>query len=233
MNYLRHLLFAGVLLLLLPLGIQAQLTQTVRGQIVDMETKVPLIGATVMLAGSSTGVTTDAAGNFSLGSVPVGRVNLQLSYLGYEPLQLSELQLTSGKELVLAIEMKESRQALNEVVVIAHRRKDLPQNDMASVSARTFSVEEARRYAGAVDDPARMAANFAGVTTGSAETNVIIIRGNAPSGVLWRMEGVDIPVPSHFNGGDDVSVVPCLLIRIFIPEHFLQNMGMPLPVCSI
>ena len=49
MNYLRHLLFAGVLLLLLPLGIQAQLTQTVRGQIVDMETKVPLIGATVML----------------------------------------------------------------------------------------------------------------------------------------------------------------------------------------
>ena len=204
MNYLRHLLFAGVLLLLLPLGIQAQLTQTVRGQIVDMETKVPLIGATVMLAGSSTGVTTDAAGNFSLGSVPVGRVNLQLSYLGYEPLQLSELQLTSGKELVLAIEMKESRQALNEVVVIAHRRKDLPQNDMASVSARTFSVEEARRYAGAVDDPARMAANFAGVTTGSAETNVIIIRGNAPSGVLWRMEGVDIPVPSHFNGGDDV-----------------------------
>lgn len=204
MNYLRHFLLAGVLLLFLPLGIQAQLTQTVRGQIVDMETKVPLIGATVMLADSGTGVTTDAAGNFSFGSVPVGRINLQLSYLGYEPLQLSELQLTSGKELVLAIEMKESRQALNEVVVIAHRRKDLPQNDMASVSARTFSVEEARRYAGAVDDPARMAANFAGVTTGSAETNVIIIRGNAPSGVLWRMEGVDIPVPSHFNGGDDV-----------------------------
>lgn len=204
MNYLRHLLLAGVLLLFLPLGIQAQLTQTVRGQIVDMETKVPLIGATVILADSGTGVTTDASGNFSLGSVAVGRISLQISYLGYDPLQLSELQLTSGKELVLTIEMKESQQALNEVVVIAHRRKDLPQNEMASVSARTFSVEEARRYAGAVDDPARMAANFAGVTSGSAETNVIIIRGNAPSGVLWRMEGVDIPVPSHFNGGDDV-----------------------------
>lgn len=204
MNYLRHFLITGALLLFFNFSIQAQLTQTVRGQVVDTETKIPLIGATIVLVDNGTGVTTDVDGNFSLANVPIGRVSLQISYLGYEPQQLSELQLTSGKEMVLTIEMKESRLALNEVVVIAHRRKDLPQNEMASVSARTFSVEEARRYAGAVDDPARMAANFAGVTTGSAETNAIIIRGNAPSGVLWRMEGVDIPVPSHFSGGDDV-----------------------------
>lgn len=204
MNHLRHLLIAVILLLCFPAYTFAQLTQTVRGQVVDRETKVPLIGATVMLANSDTGSTTNTTGNFSLNSVPTGRISLIISYLGYETQRLSELQLTSGKELVLTIEMKESLQSLNEVVITAHQRKDLPQNDMASVSARTFSVEEARRYAGAVDDPARMAANFAGVTTGSAETNVIIVRGNAPSGVLWRMEGVDIPVPSHFSGGDDV-----------------------------
>jgi len=87
---------------------------------------------------------------------------------------------------VLIIELKPSLQSLNEVVVLARQRKDLPLNEMASVSARTFSVEEARRYAGAADDPARMAASFAGVTNGSAETNAIIIRGNAPTGVLWR-----------------------------------------------
>lgn len=204
MNYLKHCLIVGILLLYFPICVFAQLTQVVRGQVVDAETKIPLIGATITLAGNARGTTTDMKGNFFLSNVSTGRISLQISYLGYEPQVLSELQLTSGKELVLTIEMKESLQSLNEVVVIARQRKELPQNDMASVSARTFSVEEARRYAGAVDDPARMAANFAGVTTGSVETNAIIIRGNAPSGVLWRMEGVDIPIPSHFSGGDDV-----------------------------
>lgn len=109
MNYLRSFLIVALLLLSLPICIQAQLTQTVRGQVVDMETKVPLIGATVVLTGGSTGTTTDISGNFSLNNVALGRISLQFSYLGYEPLQLSELQLTSGKELVLTIEMKESR----------------------------------------------------------------------------------------------------------------------------
>lgn len=204
MNHSKYSLIIVILLFYFPVDAFAQLTQTVRGQVVDMETKVPLIGVTVMLAGSNAGSTTDTNGYFSLNSVPTGRISLIISYLGYETQRLSQLQLTSGKELVLTIEMKESLQSLNEVVITGRQRKDLPQNNMASVSARTFSVEEARRYAGAVDDPARMAANFAGVTTGSAETNVIIIRGNAPSGVLWRMEGADIPVPSHFSGGDDV-----------------------------
>lgn len=204
MNHLKPILVVITLLLYSSTYTFAQLTQTVRGQVMDMETKVPLVGATIVLVEGDMGSTTNTTGHFSLNNVPTGRISLIISYLGYETQRLSELQLTSGKELVLTIEMKESLQSLNEVVITARQRKDLPQNDMASVSARTFSVEEARRYAGAVDDPARMAANFAGITTGSAETNVIIIRGNAPSGVLWRMEGVDIPVPSHFSGGDDV-----------------------------
>lgn len=204
MNYLKYLLIVGTLLVYFPSCIFAQLTQIVRGQVIDVETKTPLIGATVSLIGGNTGSTTDTAGNFVLNRIPTGRISLAISYLGYETQTLSELQLTSGKELVLTIEMKESLQSLNEVVITPHQRKDLSQNDMGLVSARTFSVEEARRYAGAADDPARMAANFAGVTTGSAETNVIIVRGNAPSGILWRMEGVDIPVLSHFSGGDDV-----------------------------
>ncbi|MFW5754659.1 MAG: TonB-dependent receptor plug domain-containing protein, partial [Marinilabiliaceae bacterium] len=73
---------------------------------------------------------------------------------------------------------------------------------MASVSARTFSVEEARRYAGAIDDPGRMAGNFSGVTTAGVNVNAIVVRGNAPKGLLWRLEGVDIPVPSHFSGAN-------------------------------
>lgn len=192
------------LLFALSATIHAQTTQTVRGQVVDKETQMPLIGATLQILPSKAGAITDMNGNFRFPNVHTGRITLQVSYVGYEPRQIAELEVNSGKELVLQIEMKEDTKTLNEVIITARTRKDLPQNSMASVSARTFSVEEARRYAGTADDPARMAANFAGVTTGSAESNAIIIRGNSPTGVLWRMEGVDIPVPSHFNGGSEI-----------------------------
>lgn len=196
--------FLLFILLVLCTICHAQTTQTVRGQVVDKETQIPLIGATLQIVQFNTGTTTDTNGNFRFLRVPTGRITLQISYLGYETRHIAELEVNSGKEFVLQIELKEDTQTLNEVVITARPRKDLPQNSMASVSARTFSVEEARRYAGTADDPARMAANFAGVTSGSAESNVIIIRGNSPTGVLWRMEGVDIPVPSHFNGSSSI-----------------------------
>ena len=73
---------------------------------------------------------------------------------------------------------------------------------MTTISARTFSAEETRRYAGGMDDPARMASAFAGVAVGNVQDNSIIIRGNSPKGVLWRLEGVEIPIPSHFSGAN-------------------------------
>ena len=71
-------------------------------------------------------------------------------------------------------------------------------NKMATVSARSFSVEESNRFAGSKNDVARMAQNFAGVQGADDSRNDIIIRGNSPSGVLFRMEGIDIPNPNHF-----------------------------------
>ena len=76
---------------------------------------------------------------------------------------------------------------------------------MATVSARTFSVEETQRYAGGLSDPARLASAFAGVSTGNLQDNSIIVRGNAPQGVQWRLEGVEIPSPQHFSGGNVIG----------------------------
>jgi len=47
-------------------------------------------------------------------------------------------------------------------------------------------------------DPARMAANYAGVQGNDDSNNDLVIRGNSPLGVLWRLEGVNIPNPNHF-----------------------------------
>lgn len=176
--------------------------QTIRGVVKDASTRETLPNANVVLENKDMGTITDADGRFKMEDVPVGRHTLKVSYLGYEPAVIPDLVVGSGKEVVLEIEMEEAYSELEEVKITSSIRKDRPINSMASVSARTFSVEEARRYAGALDDPGRMAGNFAGVTTAGVNVNAIVVRGNAPKGLLWRLEGVDIPVPSHFSGAN-------------------------------
>jgi hypothetical protein len=195
------LLFAATLL-------PAQtLHQTIKGRVIDKSSQISLPGATVIVEGTNPlrGTTTDGEGEFRLANIPVGRYNIVVTYLGYAPAVISELLIGSGKETVLEIGLVESVNQLNEVVVQAHTRKDKPLNEMASISARAFTVEETRRYAGGMDDPARMASAFAGVATGNLQDNAIIIRGNSPRGVLWRVEGVEVPNPNHFSGGNVVG----------------------------
>jgi hypothetical protein len=176
--------------------------QNIRGVVFDAETMETLPGATIVLLEKNIGTATDSSGNFIFENNEVGRYSLQASYVGYEAKIIPELLLTSGSELVLEIKLQPSLNELQEVVVKPNIRKDRPINTMATLSARTFSVEEAGRYAGALDDPGRMAGNFAGVTTAGINVNAIVVRGNSPKGLQWRLEGVDIPVPSHFSGSN-------------------------------
>lgn len=192
---------------------QEELTQTIRGTIIDGTTDFPLIGANVYVVGSTPpiGVTSDLNGNFIIKDMPLGRVDLEISYIGYNSQVVNNLLLNSGKEVVVNVKLEESAISVDEVVVKSGKRKDQTQNDMAMVSSRTFSIEETERFAGSLGDPARMVANYAGVMTQNDARNDIIIRGNSPSGVLWRMEGIEIPNPNHFGSqgttGGPVSMV--------------------------
>jgi hypothetical protein len=186
--------------LMFPVALYSQsLTQTVKGTVIDKDSKIPLPGAMVMIIETNPviGSVSDLQGNFKLAGIPVGRYNLQITYIGYDPLILSEVLVATGKETVVSAELKESATTLGQVEVKAFARKDQAVNSMAMISARQLTMEEASRYAGGIDDPARLASSFAGVA-GSLSSNAIVIRGNAPKGLLWRMEGVEIPNPSHF-----------------------------------
>lgn len=176
-------------------------TQTFRGKVVDAYTELSLPGATVIVLNTDPlkGTATDSGGNFRFENLPVGRLDVQVSMMGYKPTVLQNLLLTTGRELVLEIKLEEQVIQLQDVVVRPDVRKDQPLNEMAVVSARSFSIDETERYAGSLGDPSRMAANFAGVSSASDQRNDIIIRGNSPLGLLWRLEGVEIPNPNHFG----------------------------------
>lgn len=180
------------------------LTQMVKGSVFDIESQTTLPGANVVILGTNPllGTVSDAEGAFRISNAPLGRYGIQVSFVGYDPIVIPEVLITSGKEVVINVGLKQSLNQINEVVVKANTRKDKPVNPMASISAKSFTVEETRRYAGGLDDPARMVSAFAGVTVGNLQDNAIIIRGNSPKGVSWRLEGVEIPNPNHFAGGN-------------------------------
>jgi len=181
------------------------ITQTVKGKVYDKVSQSSLPGATILIKDTdpARATITDSEGSFRIEKVPVGRYNIEIRTLGYTPVSLTEILVGSGKEVVLNVEMVESVENLVEVTVKAHVNKDKPLNSMATISARSFNVEETRRYAGGMDDPARLATAFAGVSSGgNNQDNAIVIRGNAPKTVLWRVEGVDINNPSHFSGAN-------------------------------
>ena len=176
------------------------LVQTIRGKVVDQQTQMPLPGANVILLNSEPlkATATNQDGEFRLPNIPIGRHEIMVSFIGYHNGLVNNLVLNSARETVLYIELEEKVETTEEVVVVGNYRKDMALNQMASVSARAFTVEEASRYAGTREDVARMAMNFAGVSGANDSRNDIIVRGNTPSGVLWQLEDVDIPNPNHF-----------------------------------
>ena len=189
-------------------GIAQTLTQTVKGRVIDDISKVPLPGITILISfpdipskSPSVGVT-DQDGYYTIRNVPIGRINVLFTCIGYEPVGRQNISLDAGKELAINIGMIEDIQILSSAVVTAERDKLRPLNDMSStISGRTFSVADAERYAGAFNDVSRMAQNFAGVNAPSDASNDIVIRGNSPFGLLWRLEGIDIFNPNHFSDG--------------------------------
>jgi hypothetical protein len=173
-------------------------TQTLRGTVLDRDSRIPLPFASVVIMDTNPqrGTTTNLDGNFSFEKLPVGRYTLQISYVGYEEAVVQEILLGSAKEVILSVEIRERTQSIGEVFVRYKKGEALDQ--MTTVSSRSFSVEETKRYPASVSDPARMAQVFAGVSGTDDSSNEIVIRGNSPYWLLWRLEGVEIPSPNHF-----------------------------------
>lgn len=207
--------------------------QTIRGKITDKSSGMPLPGVLVAVITTNPvmGAATDEEGYFRIQNVPVGRHSIVARYTGYKEEARLELGVSSGKELILDIHMEEDISSLQQVEIVEERDKREAINQMSSVSSRTFSVEETQKFAAAVNDPGRMALSFAGVVSGNDGSNQISIRGNSPYGLLWRMEGVDIPNPNHFassaaaGGGISILSAQTLADSDFMTGAFAAEYG--------
>ena len=198
MQAIKNSLF--IWLAVLPLFVFAQ-SSTLRGVVLDQQSETPLIGVTIQSIGidPAFGAITDVDGGFVIKNAPVGRIVLRVTYPGYEQQTIPNILVTAGKEVQLNLRLQESFTTIGEVVITAKTDKDKPMNELATISARQFNTEEVSRYSGGRNDVAKLVANFAGVAANNDSRNDIIIRGNSPTGVLWRIEGIPVPNPNHFS----------------------------------
>ena len=193
-----------------------QNTQVLRGVVMDNISENPIPGAKLIILNTEPvlRILSDANGLFIFNEVQIGRQTIIVSYPGYKEAVLKDIIVNAGKENVLEIRLEEDIQLQEEVTVVAKR--DGPINEMSVVSTRTFSMEETQKYAASVNDPARMATSFAGVVATEGVNNDISIRGNSPRGLVWRMEGVEIPNPNHFSSvgtsGGGISIISAQLL---------------------
>lgn len=197
--------------------------QTIRGKVKDIANDETLPAATVFVVEHPEySSTTDADGNF-LVKAPIGRLNLAISFIGYQTVVIPML-LNTGQEPFLNVKMEASVSALNEVSIEADRDKARTQNILSYGSGRGFSVLEANRYAGTLGDPARMARSFAGVLPARDDRNDIIIRGNSPVGIQWRLDDIEIPNPNHYGGiGLTGNTTTLLNMNLLANSDFLMG----------
>ncbi|RZJ54453.1 MAG: TonB-dependent receptor [Flavobacterium sp.] len=221
----------GIVLCLLGITSYAQ-TGVVKGKIIDKQSEKAISGAIIMLTGNDENQTTsDEEGNFTLSQIPVGRQSISITFAGYESTSVSDLDVTTGKDNLLTISMTEQFNSLDEIVITSAPNKTKAVNKMAVVSTKQFSPEEVTRFSGGRSDVARLVSNFAGVATSDDSRNDIVVRGNSPSGMLWRIEGMPVPSPNHFStlgttGGPVSALNPNLLANSdFMTSAFPAEYG--------
>lgn len=193
LNFITALLW-----LILSLTVKGQdITGTLTGTVTDQASQTPIAFATVAIVELGLGTTTNERGEFRISEIPVGRHTIRVSFMGYETYVQNGVLLTSGSNAMLHIQLKEKSYSLEEVVLRPREEKEHAINKLATVSAKQLNMEEANRFAGGFDDPARLVSSFAGVSSGVG-SNQLVVRGNSPKGILWQIEGVPVPNPNHF-----------------------------------
>ncbi len=212
-----------ILLLISAISFAQNNKQNIRGIVIDKLTQTPLIGATVQIINSEKQTVTDEKGAYFLTEITPNRYEIKVSFVGYKEVTIPNIIVTSGKEVVLDITMEDEYKKLDEVVITSKNNASTV-NKLASVSARTFSTEEVNRYAGGRSDAARLVSNFAGVSATNDNRNDIVIRGNSPIGVLWRIDGMSVTNPNHFatagTTGGAVSAINTNFLKKFRLFYF-------------
>ncbi|HEV7380629.1 MAG TPA: carboxypeptidase-like regulatory domain-containing protein, partial [Dyadobacter sp.] len=174
---------------------------TIRGTVKDADSGLPLEGATVKLLPGAEGTVSSSDGGFRFNGLQPGRYQLVISYVGFKTVTIPEILLESGKENVNQYRLSSSNTDLQEATVSGSP-------SLAVNSVQSITVEQTYRYAATYMDPARVATSFPGVAAANDQANGLVVRGNSPNSMQWRLEGLEIVNPNHLSNAGTFSDRP-------------------------
>lgn len=203
----------------------------ISGVVLDQESESRLTNAFVEILNISPrkATTTSENGSFRLSEIPVGRHRILVSLDGYEQTIVTDIVVSAGEDVALEVTLKEEQNTTENEKKTKQQRftrttKDKPNNNMAGVSARPFTIEEVTRYAGSRNDPARLVTNYAGASGYDDSRNDIVIQGNSPSGVQWLIEELPIENPNHISTiGTTGGITPILNTYALANSDFMTG----------
>lgn len=195
---MKNVLFLLVLLFCVNIA-DAQTTGVVNGAVKDKNTQETLIGVIIKFMGKDTFYTeSDVNGNFTI-QIPVGKYNLEASYIGYSVLKTYNINVSSGNSQILQFEMDQENQELQEVVITV--AKTVKATDMVTpIATQKLTSEEIKVNPGGNFDVSKVIQVLPGVAGGTTPNrNDIIVRGGGPSENVYYLDGIEIPVLNHFQ----------------------------------
>lgn len=214
-------------LLNLSLGF-SQNTGSVKGKVIDMQTRGQMPFVNVIVVGTEIGTISDENGAFIIKNVPLGYVKVQASYLGYLTDLSEDYLVTNEKTPFINIELIQDNEQLDEVVV---RSKLFKKSIESPLSRQSLGIAEIERNPGGNRDVLKVIQSLPGVASNPGFRNDIIIRGGSPVENKFYLDGIEVPVINHFqtqgSTGGPVGIINADLIRNvdFYTSAFQSNRG--------
>lgn len=192
----RKFFYCFLFLLLMPVLLLASTKGRIKGKVVDLQTNEPLVGANVLVIGSSTGAATDASGEFVLQNLEAGTYTLKASYLGYQSITISNIRVNA--DLTTNIDFQLPAEGINVGTVEIIAKRPLIQKDNTNKIRITSSEDIAAL-------PVRSVNQIIGLSAGVVlQDNAVFIRGGRIDEVGFYLEGTSIKNP--MTGGRAVTI---------------------------
>jgi hypothetical protein len=187
---------------------------SIKGYIIDTESRSPLVGVNISVLNTNTGTTTDEKGNFTLEKLPVGNYVLQFDYMGYRQLKKTDIIVKPQRISFVHIEL-EPLILDGEAITVSAGYFSVVQDQPTGVV--NFSYEEVRRSPGSAGDVSRIIAVLPSVAKVNDKSNSLIVRGGSPIENSFYIDNIEIPNINHYpdqgSSGGPIGLVNVDFIR--------------------
>lgn len=170
-------------------------TGSLRGRVVEKISREPVPFAPIGIPSKSIGVTADADGEFEFKDLAPGVYNIEIKVVGYKPVTVFEVQVSSARVRQLEIELEQELRELQEVDI---RPEAFVKLDESPVSAFTIGEVEIKRNPGSNRDVSKALQSLPGVAATASFRNDLIIRGGSTNENRFYLDGVEVPNINHF-----------------------------------